>query len=49
LGGPNPNDPVAVRVYEAEVSLMLLESLIAQQERISELETALEKQGTKRS
>jgi hypothetical protein len=46
LGGPNPHDPVAVRVYEAEVSLILLEALIAQQERISELEAALEEQGT---
>jgi hypothetical protein len=46
LGGPNPHDPVAVRVYEAEVSLLLMEALIAQQERISELEAALEEQGT---
>jgi hypothetical protein len=47
LGGPNPHDPVAVRVYEAEVSLILMETLVAQQERISELEAALEKQGAK--
>jgi hypothetical protein len=46
LGGPNPHNPEAVRVYEAEVSLILLEALIAQQERISELEAALEKQRT---
>jgi hypothetical protein len=46
LGGPNPHDQVAVRVYEAEVTLILLEALIAQQERISELEAALEEQGT---
>jgi hypothetical protein len=46
LGGPNPHDPVAVRVYEVEVSLILLEAFIAQQERISELEAALEEQGT---
>jgi hypothetical protein len=43
LGGPNPHDPMAVRVYEAEVSLILLESLAAQQERISELEAQLRK------
>jgi hypothetical protein len=49
LGGPNPHDPVAVRVYEAEVSMILLEGLLAQQERISELEAALAKQATKRS
>jgi hypothetical protein len=46
LGGPNPHDPVSVRVYEAEVTLILMEALIAQQERISELEAALEEQGT---
>ncbi|HEY6713679.1 MAG TPA: hypothetical protein VI055_15565 [Rubrobacter sp.] len=28
LGGPNPHDPVAVRVYEAEVSLMVVEAFI---------------------
>ena len=49
LGGPNPHNSEAVRAYEAEVSLILMETLAVQQERISELETALEKQGTKRS
>src|SRR5215203_6142587 len=49
LGGPNPHKPENVRVYEAEVSLMLLETVLTQQQRISELEAALEKQGTKRS
>jgi hypothetical protein len=44
LGGPNPHNPEAVRVYEAEVSLILLEAFIAQQERISELEAALDGQ-----
>jgi hypothetical protein len=43
LGGPNPREPVAVRIYEAELSLMLLEVLAAQQERISELEEKLPK------
>jgi len=43
LGGPNPHDPIAIRTYEAEVSLILLESLAAQQERISELEAQLRK------
>jgi len=42
LGGLNPHDPVSVRVYEAEVSLMVVEAFIRQQERISELEAALE-------
>jgi hypothetical protein len=46
LGGPNPRNPENVRVYEAEVSLILLEALVAQGERISELEAALEEQGT---
>jgi hypothetical protein len=45
LGGPNPHNPVAVRVYEAEFSLILLEALVAQQVRISKLEAELEKQG----
>jgi hypothetical protein len=45
LGGPNPHDQVAVRVYEAEVSLLLMEAFVAQQGRISELEAALEEQG----
>jgi hypothetical protein len=43
LGGPNPHDPIAVRAYEAEVSLILLEALAAQEERISELEAQLSK------
>ena len=43
LGGPNPHDPVAVRTYEAGVSLTLLEALAAQQERISEIEAKLPK------
>jgi hypothetical protein len=41
LGGPNPHDPIAVRAYETEVSLILLELLAAQEERISELEASL--------
>jgi hypothetical protein len=43
LGGPNPHDPIAVRAYEAEVSLVLLETLAAQEERISELEASVRK------
>jgi hypothetical protein len=38
LGGPNPNRPQDVRGYEAELSLILLEVLISQQERIASLE-----------
>jgi len=49
LGGPNPHDPIAIRTYEAEVSLILLESLAAQQERISELEAQLRKRSSQRS
>jgi len=49
LGGPNPHDPVAIRTYEAELSLILLESLAAQQERISELEAQLRKRSSQRS
>jgi hypothetical protein len=44
LGGPNPHNWEGIRLYEAEVSLILLESLAAQQERISELEAQLRKQ-----
>ena len=47
LGGPNPHDPVAVRVYEAEVSLLLLDALTAQQERIARLEEALASEAKK--
>src|SRR5215218_562305 len=43
LGGPNPHDPIAIRTYEAEVTLIVLESLSSAQERISELEAQLRK------
>jgi hypothetical protein len=49
LGGPNPHDPIAVRTYEAEVSLILLEALAAQEERVAELGAQLQKRSTKRS
>jgi len=49
LGGPNPHDSVAVRAYEAEVSLILLEALAAQEERISELEAQADRQSKARS
>ena len=48
LGGPNPHDPIAVRTYEAEVSLILLEALAAQEERVAELGAQLQEQ-TRRS
>jgi hypothetical protein len=48
LGGPNPHDPIAVRTYEAELSLILLEVLAAQEERISTLEDQLQER-TRRS
>ena len=48
LGGPNPHNPIAVRAYEAEVSLILLVALVAQKERISELEAMLQKQSKAR-
>lgn len=43
LGGPNPNRPENVRGYEAEVSLIMLEVLVAQQERIAALEGRISK------
>jgi hypothetical protein len=49
LGGPNPHDPIAVRAYEAEVSLILLEVLASQQERISELESQVDRQSKARA
>ena len=49
LGGPNPHNPEAVRAYETEISLILMEALVGQQQRISELEAALEKPGAERS
>jgi len=41
--GPNPRDEVAVRAHQGEANLALARALLAQQERIEELEKQLRK------